>query len=190
MSRVWLGGLCLAGLVSMATASSPSREAFDPDKSSARFEVHLRMSGDVPGSFRAIEGELAPAGDGQWRVQVRVDARDLELDGPGWMLRSTRSRSFLDVERHPEITFTSEPFDRGLLKEGGPLGGELQLRGRTGAVAFTLVPSTCRRPGHGCDIRVLGEISRRAFGMNSQRMWVRDEVGFDFRVRLRHAASP
>lgn len=190
MSLAWLGGLCLAGLVSMAAATTPPREAFDPDKSSARFEVNLRMSGDVAGSFRAIEGELDPAGDGRWRVQVRVDARGLELDGPGWMLRSTRSRSFLDVKNHPEITFTSEPFERGLLKEGGPLGGELQLRGRTETVAFTLVPSPCRRPGHGCDIRVVGQISRRAFGMNSQRMWVRDEVGFDFRVRLRHAPSP
>lgn len=174
----------------MATAAPPAREAFDPDKSSARFEVHLRLSGDVPGSFGAIEGELEPAADGQWRVQVRVDAQGLELDGPGWMLRSTRSRSFLDVERHPVITFISEPFDRELLRTGGNLGGQLELRGRTGTVAFTLGPSTCRRPGHGCDIRVTGEISRRAFGMNSQRMWVRDEVGFDFRVRLRHAPSP
>lgn len=190
MSRAWLGGVCLAGLVGMAAASTPESEAFDPDKSSARFEVHLRMAGDVPGRFGAVEGELAPVAEEQWRVQVRVDALGLELDGPGWMLRSTRSYSFLDVERHPVITFTSAPFDRALLRTGGELGGELSLRGRTRTVVFTLLPSGCRRPGHGCDIHVTGEISRRAFGMHSQRMWLRDEVGFDFRVRLRHAASP
>lgn len=190
MNRAWLGGVCLAGLVGMAAASSPAREDFDPDKSSARFEVHLRMAGEVPGSFGAIEGELAPAGEGRWRVLARVDALGLALDGPEWMQRSTRSRGFLDVERHPVITFTSEPFARELLRTGGELGGELTLRDQTRPVAFTLLPATCKRPGHDCDIHVLGQVSRRAFGMKSQRTWVRDEVGFDFRVRLRHAASP
>ena len=188
MIRSWLGALCLAGLVGMAMAA-PTRESFDPARSTAGFGVKLRMSGDVPGQFRRIEGELEPQPDGRWRVQVRVDARDLDLAGPGWMLRSTRSRSFLDVERHPEIRFTSQPFDRALLASGGQLGGELDLRGRRRDVTFTLAPSGCKRPGHGCDIRVLGVISRRSFGMTSQRMWLRDEVAFDFKVRLRKAAA-
>lgn len=189
MIRPWLGGLCLAGLVGMAMAA-PTRESFDPARSSAGFAVKLRLSGDVPGQFGRIEGELEPEPDGRWRVQVRVDARDLELDGPGWMLRSTRSRNFLDVERHPEIRFTSEPFARDLLVGGGPLQGQLDLRGTGRPVTFTLARSSCRRPGHGCDIRVSGEVSRRSFGMTSQRMWLRDEVAFDFRVRLRKAAGP
>ena len=188
MIRSWLGALCLAGLVGMAMAA-PTRESFDPARSAASFGVKLRLSGDVPGQFRRIEGELEPAPDGQWRVQVRVDARDLDLAGPGWMLRSTRSKSFLDVERHPEIRFTSQPFDRDLLASGGPLKGELALRGRERTVTFTLAPSACKRPGHGCDIRVLGSVSRRSFGMTSQRMWLRDEVDFDFRVRLRKPAA-
>lgn len=189
MIRSWLGALCLAGLVGMAMAA-PTRESFDPARSSASFGVSLRLSGDVPGRFERIEGELEPEPDGRWRVRVRVDARDLDLDGPGWMLRSTRSKSFLDVDRHPEIRFTSEPFERALLLGGGPLQGQLDLRGRSRTVAFTLAPSACKRPGHGCDIRVLGRVSRRSFGMNSQRMWLRDEVAFDFRVRLRKAAAP
>jgi polyisoprenoid-binding protein YceI len=189
MIRSWLGGLCLAGLVGMAMAA-PNRESFDPDRSAASFGVKLRLSGDVPGQFGRIEGELEPESDGRWRVQVRVDARELDLEGPGWMLRSTRSKSFLDVDRHPEIRFTSEPFERSLLMAGGPLQGQLYLRGRSRAVTFTLAPSDCKRPGHGCEIRVLGDVSRRSFGMTSQRMWLRDEVSFDFRVRLRKPAAP
>ncbi len=188
MSRAWLGGLCLAGLVGMAMAA-PTRESFDPARSAASFGVKLRLSGDVPGQFRRIEGELEPQADGRWRVQVRVDARDLALDGPAWMLRSTRSKNFLDVDNHPEVRFTSQPFDRALLASGGTLKGRLDLRGRNRAVTFTLAPSACPRPGHDCDIRVLGEVSRRSFGMTSQRMWLRDEVAFDFRVRLRKAAA-
>jgi polyisoprenoid-binding protein YceI len=184
MSRAWLGAICLAALAVSAMAA-PQRESFDPETSEARFAVNLRLAGDVDGRFHAIEGELEPADGKQWRVQVRVDARELEMDGPGWMLRSTRSRSFLDVERHPEIGFVSEPFPRSLLTRGGPLAGELTLRGRSRPVTFTLAPSDCKRPGHGCHIRVYGSVSRRSFGMQSQRLWVGDAVGFDFRVRLR-----
>jgi polyisoprenoid-binding protein YceI len=100
MSRAWLGAICLAALAASAMAA-PQRESFDPETSEASFAVNLRLAGDVDGRFHAIEGELEPADGKQWRVQVRVDARELEMDGPGWMLRSTRSRSFLDVERHP-----------------------------------------------------------------------------------------
>ena len=119
-----------------------------------------------------------------------MDARGLELDGPDWMLRNTRSRHFLDVENHPEISFRSAPFAPGLLASGGVLKGRLSLRGQSRLVAFTLLPAGCDRPGRGCDIVVRGEVSRRAFGMNSQRVWVKDEVGFDFRVRLRDAVAP
>lgn len=184
MIRAWLGAVCLAGLVGVVMAA-PQRESFDPEQSRASFQVNLRLAGDVDGQFRRIEGELEPVGARKWRVQVRVDARDLAMDGPGWMLRSTRSRSFLDVERHPEIGFVSEAFGRELLLSGGALQGELSLRGRQQPVSFTLAPSTCKRPGHGCPIRVHGSVSRRSFGMQSQRLWVNDTVGFDFRVRLR-----
>lgn len=190
MSRAWLGGLCLAGLMGAALAETPMKADFDPARSTAEFSVALRLSGTIPGRFSRLEGELEPVAKDQWRVQVRVDARQLTLDGPAWMLRSTVSRNFLDVARHPEIRFVSEPFPRELLRKGGELAGRLHLRGRSRPVVFTLAASTCKRPGHGCEIRVQGEVSRRQFGMTSQRLWVRDEVGFDFHVHLRDPASP
>lgn len=190
MKWAWLGALCLAGAVADAAASGESREAVDPAASSATFEVSLRVTGPVPGRFRRIEGELLEDDRGRWRVQVRVDAEGLELDGPDWMLRSTRSRSFLDVENHPEIRFRSAPFTRELLATGGALRGRLDLRGESRGVAFMLLPAVCDRPGRDCDIVVRGTVSRRAFGMTSQRVWVKDEVGFDFRVRLRDPVAP
>lgn len=190
MKLGWLGGLCLAGMMAKAAAAGTTRETVDPAASSAAFEVSLRVTGPVPGRFRSIEGELLEDERGRWRVQVRVDARGLELDGPAWMLRSTRSSKFLDVDAHPEIRFRSAPFPRALLASGGALKGRLELRGETREVVFTLLPAGCDRPGRDCDIVVRGEVSRRAFGMTSQRVWVRDEVGFDFRVRLRDAVAP
>jgi polyisoprenoid-binding protein YceI len=189
MIRAWAGGLCLAGLVWATAMAAPMREAFDPAASRATFEVHVLLAGDVQGRFHRLEGELQPS-DGLWRVRVRLDARSLDLDGPPWMVRSTRSDKFLDVERHPDIHFESEAFARELLKKGGELGGQLRLRGRTRPVVFRVEPARCAAPGRQCDIRVHGSVSRRDFGMSSQRMWVRDEVGFDFRVRLSDPVRP
>ena len=137
-----------------------------------------------------IHGNVLQTTSRALKEQVRVDAEGLELDGPDWMLRSTRSRSFLDVENHPEIRFRSAPFTRELLATGGALRGRLDLRGESRGVAFTLLPAACDRPGRDCDIVVRGTVSRRAFGMTSQRVWVKDEVGFDFRVRLRDPVAP
>jgi polyisoprenoid-binding protein YceI len=201
MIRAWAGGLCLAGLVAAAAAAPPESappatlpdapvaEIFDPDASRAGFEVDLRMLGRVRGRFRQIEGELQPD-DGRWRVRVRLDARELDLDGPEWMVRATRSDKFLAVDRHPDIRFVSAPFPRDLLRRGGELEGELRLRGRVRPVRFQVEPADCARPGRTCDIRVIGRVSRRDFGMSAQRLWVRDEVGFDFRVRLRDPVRP
>ena len=190
MTWAWLGALCLACAVGKAAASGPAREQFDPAASRATFEVTVRVTGPATGRFPRIEGELVEDDRGRWRVQVRVDTEGLELDGPGWMLRSTRSRNFLDVENHPEIRFRSALFARDLLATGGPLRGRLDLRGASRGVTFTLLPAACQRPGRDCDIVVKGEVSRRAFGMTSQRVWVKDEVGFDFRVRLRDPVAP
>lgn len=200
MRLAWAGGLCLAGLVGAAAAatgplaipvtpSAPAPERFDPAASRADFEVDLRLAGRVQGRFRTIEGELQPD-KGRWRVRVRLDARELDLDGPEWMVRTTRSDKFLDVDRHPDIRFESAPFTRDLLREGGELEGQLRLRGRVRPVRFRVEPAACARPGRGCDIRVNGRVSRRDFGMSAQRLWVRDEVGFDFRVRLRDPVRP
>lgn len=189
MIRAWAGGLCLAGLVFATSAAVPMPEAFDPDRSRAGFEVSLRLAGRVQGRFRKVEGELHPQG-GRWRVQVRLDARELDLDGPAWMVRATRSEKFLDVDRHPDIGFESEAFTRGLLARGGELGGQLRLRGRSRPVSFRVEPAGCAEPGRGCDIRVTGRVSRRDFGMTAQRLWVHDDVGFDFRVRLRDPVRP
>jgi len=185
-------GLCLAAAcwAGATLADGAGTETIDPAASEAGIRVFMRIGGEVRGRFGAVEGELRPAGDGLWQVEVRLDAAGLAMDGPEWRVRMTRSEKFLDVERHPRIRFVSRPFPRGLLREGGLLAGELQLRGQARGVAFRLEPSRCEDPGHGCPLAVRGGIRRREFGMEAYRLWVQDEVAFDFRVRLRHAGAP
>lgn len=185
-------GLCLAAAcwATATLAGEPRPERIDPVASEASIRVDMRIGGDVNGRFGAVEGELRPAGEGRWQVEVRLDAASLAMDGPEWRIRMTRSEKFLDIAHHPDIRFTSNPFARDLLREGGLLAGRLHLRGQVRGVTFRLDPSRCDDPGHGCPLRVHGGIRRRDFGMDAYRLWVQDEVAFDFRVRLRHADAP
>lgn len=147
------------------------------------------MRGPAQGHIPGVTGQLAGNREAGWRVQARLDAQGLHFDGPHWMERTTRSPSFLAVDRYPSIRFESERFDDALLRSGGPLHGELTLRGLRRPVSFVLLPSTCARPGMDCDIRVEGSLSRREFGMTAYRMLVDDTVELGLRVRLRTSGT-
>jgi polyisoprenoid-binding protein YceI len=185
-----LGALSL--LLALAAVTSRAQtigQSFDPGRSRASFRVHMRFLPSTGGQFTKVSGELQDERAKQ-RVVVAVDGRSLAFNGPDWMNHVTRSDAFLAVDRYPEISFRSEAFAPALLRAGGELRGQLQLRGVRRDVAFKLLPSTCAQPGRDCDIRVLGTISRRDFGMVSYRFTVKDNVDFDFRVRLMPGAKP
>lgn len=193
--------LCLAGLALAGTDGPPAArpvqepeddravQAIDGRRSQANFIVRLRFRGDVIGRMGGVAGQLRGDPVGGWSVAVRMDAGSLRMEGPRWMERATRSPAFLAVDRYPAIRFESAPFDDALLRGGGPLQGELLLRGLRRPVSFELLPSECARPGRDCDIRVQGSLSRREFGMSAHRAMVDDRVALQLRVRL-HADEP
>ena len=163
--------------------AAPASLQFDPARSQASFKVRLRILRPAVGHFLDVRGELEAEGARQ-RVAVEVDGHQLRVDGPAWMDKVTRSDDFLALDRHPRIRFRSAPFAPALLRQGGTLRGELTLRGLAREVAFDLAPSTCEEPGRDCEIVVTGKVNRRAFGMTAYRFSVKDQVDFEFRVRL------
>lgn len=167
-----------------APVHRPPSVAFDPAQALASFEVYLRAPMRAVGQFRRVSGQMQGDASTGWVVVVAVDGSSLNFEGPAWMGRISRSESFLALDRYPDIGFASAPFSDAILHAGGDLHGELKLRGRRRPVTFQLMASECARPGYDCDISVHGRISRHAFGMNTQRMMVRDEVDFRFRVRF------
>lgn len=189
-------GALLAFLLGAAASSAQDQAGtgmtlvIDDARSTAHFAVHMRTRMRNEGRFPGVTGTLAGSPDQGWRVNVRVDGRSLRFEGPRWMERVTRSDSFLAVDRHPAIGFDSALFTDRALREGGPLGGDLTLRGVVRPVSFQLLPSTCAQPGRGCDIQVQGTISRHAFGMNAYRALVKDDVDFRISVRLLDPAVP
>lgn len=179
--------LAALGAQTVLPASAPvvrPAVAFDPAHALAGFEVYLRAPMRAVGQFRRVSGQMQGDASNGWLVVVAVDGTSLQFEGPAWMGRISRSESFLALDRYPDIRFASAPFSDVILHAGGELHGELQLRGRKRQVTFQLLASECARPGYDCDIAVRGRVSRHAFGMNTQRMMVRDEVDFHFRVRF------
>lgn len=174
-----------AALATPATTRADTLLNIDETRSTARFIVHLRTRARPEGSLPGVSGTLGGGAGQGWVVNVKVDGRSLRFGGPHWMDRVTRSDSFLAVERYPAIAFDSLRFSDQVLHQGGPLGGHLTLRGLRRPVSFQLLPSTCDRPGRGCDIQVQGTISRHDFGMNAYRALVKDDVDFRISVRLR-----
>ena len=184
MNLARLGALSLLlALAAMSSRAQSTFQTFDPVNSTASFRVHFRLLPAAGGQFARVSGQLQRDGN-QQRVVVSVDGRSLKFNGPNWMNRVTRSDDFLAVDRYPEISFQSESFAPALLRDGGELRGELFLRGQRRLATFQLLRSTCAQPGRDCDIQVRGRVSRHEFGMNSYRFTVRDDVDFEFRVRL------
>lgn len=178
----------LAPMVARAQAPSPSPASvltIDGPRSSASFAVTLRMRSATQGHLTRVSGQFAGSPAAGWTALVKVDGRNLKVDGPRWMERVTRSDAFLAVNRHPAIRFESELFSDAVLHAGGILTGKLTLRGLTQPVSFRLLPSECDHPGRDCDIHVQGTVSRHAFGMTAYRSMVKDNVDFKFQVRLR-----
>lgn len=178
--------ILLFGSWSMATPARGQETfiAIDAAHSSASFLVHMRIRRPAEGALTKVSGRLRGTPESGWEVLVKVDGRSLKVKGPRWMDRVTRSDAFLAIDRHPAIGFDSEKFTDAMLRAGGPLRGQLTLRGLTQPVSFKLLPSTCDQPGRDCDIQVQGTISRRAFGMTAHRAMVKDNVDFHIRVRL------
>lgn len=184
----WLGLLVAFGLARADTAVADAALPLDGGRSAAEFEVHLRLPFRGIARFDRMHGELAGDPARGWQVALQVDGRSLHFEGPGWMDGLTRSSSFLDIEHYPAIALRTGTIPDDVLRRGGPVQGELTLRGRTRPANFVLLAPACARPGLDCDLLVQGTVSRRDFGMTAYRLTLRD--GVDVRVRLRWQEVP
>ena len=179
----------LALLLLVANAQGHAA-VIDSSRSDASFSIHPRLPIPSEGRFESLGGSLVVLSAQKWKVEVQVDARKLSFKGPQWLARMARSDAFLDAEKHPNIQFTSVPFSKTLLDKGGELQGQLSLRGLQQSVRFHIEKSHCARPGYDCDLIVHGSVQRREFGMQAYRFSIKDNVDFEFRIRLLADPAP
>jgi polyisoprenoid-binding protein YceI len=182
--------LCAALVVAAPLAGAQPVQTtvpFDKELSWLGFEVRTRFGQQMVGEFPRYDGVVEHLPDGRHRVRLRVATSEARIpDRPrytGWM----RGQSFFDAMRHPWMEFLSEPYAPELLRTGGPLKGQLSLRGAVREEELQVAPAGCARPGLDCDIQVGGDIERADYGMREWQFALADEVRLEVRVRLREA---
>jgi polyisoprenoid-binding protein YceI len=138
----------------------------DPAHSTVEFRVRHAGLARVRGTFEEFEGTLDAGSDGTLTARgsvtaaslgTRVAARDEHL----------RSADFLDVGRHPRLTFTSTAIEAGA---GGSLTvrGELTIRGVTREIELTGELLGTGHDDEGAErvgLELSGRLDRRDFGL-------------------------
>jgi polyisoprenoid-binding protein YceI len=117
----------------MSTATAPAitagRWAIDTVHSSVGFAVRHMVVSTFRGRFEEYGGELVLGEDGAPRLEGWVGGGSLAVKDEN-LAAHLRSPEFFDVERYPELRFSSTRIDVG---EGGELEleGELTIKGHT-----------------------------------------------------------
>jgi len=105
----------------------------DPAHTTIEFAVKHMMFTTVRGRFKTFTGtvHVDERSSDKSRVEVKIDAASLDT-GVADRDAHLRSADFLDVERHPHITFRSTRVDGTHKKEGErfTITGDLEIRGK------------------------------------------------------------
>jgi polyisoprenoid-binding protein YceI len=118
------------------TLPAVGRWSFEAGNSSIGFSVKHMMISKVRGSFREFTGTIDVAEDPlQSAVAVRIEAASIDT-GMAYRDKDLTSADFLDVERHPELTFVST----AVRPDGADwtLLGELTIAGQTRTVSLAM----------------------------------------------------
>ncbi len=179
----WLVGLWLC-LASAGLLAGPRVIPLDPAHTRLGFQLSTRWGYPLDGIFTRYEGGVTVLPDGRHQVTLRMYTDSVEiLEHPRYS-DWARSEKFFDAARYPVVVFVSRPYSPQLLREGGELDGELQIRGINRPRQLDVAPSECARPGEACDVVATGAVRRSDYDMDSWKLAVNDRVVFVLRARL------
>ncbi len=178
MKTRFFGMVAAAWVLSMAAIASAAVHSFqiDPGHSSVAFTVRHLVS-KVPGHFDEFDGTVSmdPAAiESTLKIAGKIKATSIDT-GVDKRDNHLRSADFLEVEKHPEITFTSKK----VVKSGDKysVSGDLTLHGVTKEVVFdTAVLGVTKGEHPTAGLEMTGKINRKDFGV----IWNRalDDGGF------------
>ncbi|KRF00533.1 hypothetical protein ASG87_12610 [Frateuria sp. Soil773] len=184
MRRIRVALLGLAGLLLAAGPACGTDYRIDSSRSQADFGVRLLWLHTVNGRFDRLAGDIHVDPQGMAQVDAHIAVESLAMSSARvrrWVL----APEFFDSARYPSIRFLSAPLPFATLARGGALDGRLSLRGVTRPVSFELLPARCADgDAQPCLIRVHGQLSRSAFGMDSHRTALSDQVDLDLLIVL------
>ena len=186
------GGSALAGLGLLALCGAVSARAAQLFRLDQRFgSIDFTVSNlglfQAHGDFGRFMGVLRidPTAPDATRIAVTVAAGSVHS---GWAQETAmlRSADFFDVARYPDIRFHS----RQVRADGTGhylIRGDLTLRGRTRPVTLNakLVREARNPAGQRIDdFVVTGAVSRHAFGMTADPLFIADTVRLTIRARV------
>ena len=143
----------------------------DPAHSSVEFAVKHMMFTTVRGRFKDFQGTIVVDEQNPDKSTVNVDINAASIDtGAADRDGHLRSADFLDVEKHPTMTFRSKRVEGAMKKEGDQFRvvGDLTIRGTTFEVSLDCVyEGTGKDPWGGirAGARATTTIDRRDWGL-------------------------
>ena len=178
----------IAAAPAIAPLPAGVQAGFDPQHTRFGFELRTRWGQRVAGTFPRYDGELVVLPDGRYQVRIRLATAAVEVAGSRRYTEIARGPRFFDARHHPLVEFVSDPHPPALVQTGGPLRGQLTMRGVSRTETFVLAPSTCARPGRDCDAVASGSVDRGDYALDDWRFALGDTVSFQLRLRLREPA--
>jgi polyisoprenoid-binding protein YceI len=157
-----------------------TRWELDAAESTAEFRARTYWGlVGVRGHFGRLDGAVEPDG----RLELVIDAASLETGNP-MRDRHLRSGDFFDVERHPEVRFSSAGIEEAA-DGSARVSGRLEAAGE--AVQLELAPSV-RPVGDGVlELDAETTIDQRQLGMTYRRFGVRVPATISVHAVLRRA---
>jgi len=179
------------GIPAPASATT-STWTIDPAHTGVEFSVKHMMFTTVRGRFKDVKGTITvdEQNPDNSRVDVEIGAASIDT-GASDRDAHLRSADFLDVEKHPTITFRSKRVEGAVKKEGDrfTLTGDLTIRDKSIEVVLD-----CEYGGTGKDpwggtragASAAGKIDRRQWGLQWNQALETGGilVGNDVRIEL------
>lgn len=127
--------LILSAALLLSTSANAATWQLDPSHTRVGFRVSHMMVSSVEGSFTGVTGELdyEPGKVKDLGASVTVDMNTVQT-GNEDRDNHLRTSDFLDVENHPNMTFTTTSVKAK--KDGFAMTGDLTIRGVTKKVTF------------------------------------------------------
>ena len=175
--------------------------SIDPKHSAVEFAVKHMMFTTVRGRFKDFNGTIEVDENDPNRSTVKVEIAAASIDtGEPDRDKHLRSADFLDVEKHPRLTFRSKRIERAAKKQGDrfTIVGDLTIRATTLEVTLE-----CEYEGTGTDpwggtragARATARIDRRDWGLKWNQaletggILVANEVRIEIEVQAVKAAA-
>jgi polyisoprenoid-binding protein YceI len=141
----------------------------DPTHSEVGFKIKHLMITNVSGKFDGFEAEVQTEGEDFATAQIEariktasINTNNLQRD------EHLRNSDFFEVEKHPEILFTSTKIEK-IDNDNFVLHGNLTLKGTTKAVKLNVEYSGITKDpwgGQRAGFVITGKIKRNDFGLN------------------------